>query len=1385
MKPFFHTKSVQMRAILAAAAVAIGSMLSAQAEVLYDSGGFEAARFVSALPLESQDQAPAGQGPWVRSGAGANSATITNNSNHTEGDVQIARVIRAANQGGDSRWFVSRPVEFTPMPAQCVVNIEVDLRVDQSALPTSSPVPAYGIEAYDGSALIGSATVDAVDGFLRYAQTGTAAYARVGGSAVSLGGPGAGSFHRLRLSLNFSTRAYSIYLDNVLRHTEPFVSSAVQKFTDAPIAAVSIGGTPIADTSAWFDNYVITRTTETAPPVGGALTFHPLGDSITWGYTTASAADSPGGYREPLFRNLNFANRQMDYVGANTSNPGPLLSQNLETEHDGYPKYTITDIFDNLNGSRQPFGNNQPSNNGGFWLTGRPSRPAIFPENTLLLIGTNDIEGGTTQAATIENRLDKLVARIFALRPDTHLFLANIPPYPLDANKTAIAKAYGELIREQTVPRFLAQGWKITFVDQYANFVVKSDTGEEAVNSALFGDTVHPNEAGYQRMGDSWAAAILNVPTAPPASPTALVASALSDQAIELSWTDRASNEEAFLIERSTDNVSFARIGQTASGLTRYTDAELPANSRFFYRVRARNVAGDSIYSNVADATTLPPSPSSAPTGLVAIAGSAQVSLTWSAPHGATSYNVKRSSFDGGPYAVIASPVATSYTDNTVENDRTYYYVVSANNEVGESANSSQVSATPDGRPVAWFEFEWNTLDSSGNNNHGAPAGAVLYGEGKVGANSAQFDGTGFVEMSRVVSDDFSVALWVKTVSDAAGGQWYQGMGLVDGEMVGSAADWGCSILNTKFALGIGAPDKTILTNKAVNDGQWHHLVATRSSITGLVRLYVDGVLDKVDTAAVGPRTAPNELRIGATHANPPVRFTGNLDDLRLYGRILGENEILTLAGKAPNTPPVISTIADRVVRPGSSTGPIAFTVQDAETAAGNLTLTAASSDEMLVPAGSITFGGSESNRTVTANTAPDREGAAVITVTVSDGAASASTSFQLQILAPPTITSHPQSQTVLVGSTVTFSVNATGSAPMAYQWRFNGAEIAGATEATFNFSNAQVSDAGDYSVVVTNVSGSTGSAAATLTVNRNAIFRGRAAALNATIGGISQSWSDTGPRPDSGGPQDASLLTVNQSGLIAEVARAFSLGQGDRSYSEASAANVALSAGGVTVQANFAMARALAAWSPNGTVLSGVSEISTLRVNGIPVTVSGQANQVVPLANGRLVINEQIATGATDITVTALRLVIPGVADIAVASAFAGFEDLDEPIETVGDYISGGGWITGTPSGGQGHFGFGAGVDSDGALTGTLSYKDQNSGVKLQSTSVTVYRKGATDVTRHIEGAAEVNGAGGFTFSLDVVDNGEPGREDTFALSVSNGYRASGKLIGGNIQLQ
>ncbi|MBE0543007.1 MAG: immunoglobulin domain-containing protein [Verrucomicrobia bacterium] len=83
----------------------------------------------------------------------------------------------------------------------------------------------------------------------------------------------------------------------------------------------------------------------------------------------------------------------------------------------------------------------------------------------------------------------------------------------------------------------------------------------------------------------------------------------------------------------------------------------------------------------------------------------------------------------------------------------------------------------------------------------------------------------------------------------------------------------------------------------------------------------------------------------------------------------------------------------------------------------------------------------------------------------------------------PPTIVAHPQSISVLAGANTTLTVVAAGFAPLNYQWRFNGTDLAGATNSSLTLNNVQFSHVGNYSVQVTNVAGSVISSNAALTV--------------------------------------------------------------------------------------------------------------------------------------------------------------------------------------------------------------------------------------------------------------------------------------------------------------
>jgi len=178
----------------------------------------------------------------------------------------------------------------------------------------------------------------------------------------------------------------------------------------------------------------------------------------------------------------------------------------------------------------------------------------------------------------------------------------------------------------------------------------------------------------------------------PPSAPTGLTASAANAQ-VNLTW-NAASGATAYYVKRSTTSGgSYTQIATPTA--TSYADNSVSNGTKYYYVVSAYNSYGQSANSAEVSATPMAPPPPAAPAGLEAVAGNMQVSLSWTASTGATSYHVKRSTTNGGPFTQVSAPTAANFTDAGLTNGTIYYYVVSALNSAGESANSSQASATP------------------------------------------------------------------------------------------------------------------------------------------------------------------------------------------------------------------------------------------------------------------------------------------------------------------------------------------------------------------------------------------------------------------------------------------------------------------------------------------------------------------------------------------------------------------------------------------------------------------------------------------------------------------------------------------------------------------
>ncbi|HEX9078997.1 MAG TPA: fibronectin type III domain-containing protein [Desulfuromonadaceae bacterium] len=185
-------------------------------------------------------------------------------------------------------------------------------------------------------------------------------------------------------------------------------------------------------------------------------------------------------------------------------------------------------------------------------------------------------------------------------------------------------------------------------------------------------------------------------PTAP-AAPTGVAATGGADQ-VTLSWT-AVSGATSYNVYWSTAPGVTTTTGTKIAGATSpYVQTGLSAGTAYYYVVTAVNSVGESVASAQATATTNAPPAAvpAAPTGVTATGGTQQVTVTWAAVSGATSYNIYYSTTTGvTPATGTKIANATSpYIQTGLLDSTAYYFVVTAVNSTGESVASTQATAT-------------------------------------------------------------------------------------------------------------------------------------------------------------------------------------------------------------------------------------------------------------------------------------------------------------------------------------------------------------------------------------------------------------------------------------------------------------------------------------------------------------------------------------------------------------------------------------------------------------------------------------------------------------------------------------------------------------------
>ncbi len=233
---------------------------------------------------------------------------------------------------------------------------------------------------------------------------------------------------------------------------------------------------------------------------------------------------------------------------------------------------------------------------------------------------------------------------------------------------------------------------------------------------------------GSGTSADSVEAAVL-----PVAAPTGLIASP-TNAMVNLIWNSVA-GATSYNVNRALSSGGPFSVIQSNLVATSFSDTSVTNGTNYFYFVTANSPGFQSANSATVSAMPLVTLP--IPTGLAGFPASGGANLTWNYVTNATTYNVKRSTTNGGPYTVIASNLlAPSFTDSGLTNGKNYYYVVSALFGLSESANSTQVLVVPQIPPTVftntaagnWSAVTW--LPNPPGQPISAPATVLVFTNG-------------------------------------------------------------------------------------------------------------------------------------------------------------------------------------------------------------------------------------------------------------------------------------------------------------------------------------------------------------------------------------------------------------------------------------------------------------------------------------------------------------------------------------------------------------------------------------------------------------------------------------------------------------------------------
>jgi len=413
-----------------------------------------------------------------------------------------------------------------------------------------------------------------------------------------------------------------------------------------------------------------------------------------------------------------------------------------------------------------------------------------------------------------------------------------------------------------------------------------------------------------------------------PITPADLTATLVSETQVRLNWVDKSTNESGFKVERKIGNGSFVVIATIGPDITVFNDAGLTVNTTYTYRVFSFNSVGNSLsYSNEVTITTislatLTTTSISDTTGVSAISGGNITSdggssitargIVWSTSTSPTIALTTKTN-DGSGLGQFTSKIE-GLTKNTK-----YYVRAYATNAAG-TAYGNELSFTTNAIDInfglaAYYPFNGNANDESGNGNNGTVFGATLVLDRFGVTNKAyEFNGSAnsYIQTLRAgpTQTNISVSFWYKEdpsrlhatyIMQYGGDSW--------GSYFGAVNNWWAAGFNGScYGPGLVTGGNGITRNSisTIDVQKWHHVVIILPSQAPDIKsskIFLDGK-ELIQECSYANYGSPSPS-ISATR---PIRFgkgwefvdkyfyKGSLDDFRFYNRIISQEEIIYLS---------------------------------------------------------------------------------------------------------------------------------------------------------------------------------------------------------------------------------------------------------------------------------------------------------------------------------------------------------------------------------------------------------------------------------------------------------------------------------------------------------